>query len=102
MTSAPTVDLTIADDVLLPRPAATPRLSVWRSPPRAPGHRGLAAPQVWPGGHPSDSGSATPVMVSDPVLAKQVFTTSPEVLHNIQPNLSRLLGARVGVRPGGR
>ena len=32
------------------------------------------------------------VMVSDPVLAKQVFTTSPEVLHNIQPNLSRLLG----------
>ena len=33
------------------------------------------------------------VMVSDPVLAKQVFTTSPEVLHNIQPNLSRLLGA---------
>ncbi|MFN8071545.1 MAG: cytochrome P450 [Mycobacterium sp.] len=33
------------------------------------------------------------VMVSDPVLAKQVFTTSPDVLHNIQPNLSRLLGA---------
>jgi len=33
------------------------------------------------------------VMVSDPVLAKQVFTTNPEVLHNIQPNLSRLLGA---------
>ncbi|MCB1292959.1 MAG: cytochrome P450, partial [Mycobacterium sp.] len=28
----------------------------------------------------------------DPVLAKRVFTTSPEVLHNIQPNLSRLLG----------
>jgi cytochrome P450 len=33
------------------------------------------------------------VMISDPVLAKQIFTTSPEVLHNIQPNLSRLLGA---------
>lgn len=33
------------------------------------------------------------VMISDPVLAKQVFTTSPDVLHNIQPNLSRLLGA---------
>ena len=33
------------------------------------------------------------VVVADPVLAKQVFTTSPEVLHNIQPNLSRLLGA---------
>ena len=32
------------------------------------------------------------VMITDPVLAKQVFTTSPEVLHNIQPNLSRLLG----------
>jgi len=33
------------------------------------------------------------VMVSDPVLAKQVFMTSPEVLQNIQPNLSRILGA---------
>ncbi|MFM9032698.1 MAG: cytochrome P450 [Mycobacterium sp.] len=32
------------------------------------------------------------VMVSDPTLAKQIFTTSPEVLHNIQPNLSRILG----------
>lgn len=32
------------------------------------------------------------VGVWDPVLAKQIFTTSPEVLHNIQPNLSRLLG----------
>lgn len=32
------------------------------------------------------------VLVSDPALAKQIFTTSPEVLHNIQPNLSRLLG----------
>lgn len=32
------------------------------------------------------------VLVSDPVLVKQIFTTSPEVLHNIQPNLSRLLG----------
>lgn len=33
------------------------------------------------------------VLVSDPALVKQVFTTSPEVLYNIQPNLSRLLGA---------
>ena len=33
------------------------------------------------------------VMISDPALAKQVFTTSPDVLHNIQPNLSRILGA---------
>lgn len=32
------------------------------------------------------------VIISDPALAKQIFTTSPEVLHNIQPNLSRLLG----------
>lgn len=32
------------------------------------------------------------LLIADPVLAKQVFTTSPEVLHNIQPNLSRLLG----------
>mgnify|MGYP000868157432 CR=1 FL=1 len=32
------------------------------------------------------------VMVSDPVLTKQIFTTSPDVLYNIQPNLSRLLG----------
>ena len=32
------------------------------------------------------------VIVSDPALSKQIFTTSPDVLHNIQPNLSRLLG----------
>ena len=32
------------------------------------------------------------VMVSDPVLTKQIFTTSPDVLYNIQPNLSRFLG----------
>ena len=32
------------------------------------------------------------VIVTDPVLSKQVFTTSPDVLQNIQPNLSRLLG----------
>ncbi|WP_292988981.1 cytochrome P450 [Mycobacterium sp.] len=32
------------------------------------------------------------MVVADPQLAKQVFTTSPEVLGNIQPNLSRLLG----------
>jgi cytochrome P450 family 138 len=33
------------------------------------------------------------VVVASPQLAKQVFTTSPDVLGNIQPNLSRLLGA---------
>ncbi|MBO0881423.1 MAG: cytochrome P450, partial [Mycobacterium sp.] len=33
------------------------------------------------------------VVVANPQLAKQVFTTSPEVLGNIQPNLSRLLGS---------
>ncbi|EID12608.1 cytochrome P450 [Mycobacterium xenopi RIVM700367] len=33
------------------------------------------------------------VVVADPQLAKQVFTTSPEQLGNIQPNLSRLLGS---------
>ena len=32
------------------------------------------------------------VLVADPGLAKQVFTTSPEVLHNVQPNLSRVFG----------
>ncbi|WAC91398.1 cytochrome P450 [Mycobacterium sp. Aquia_213] len=32
------------------------------------------------------------VMVSDPQLAKQIFTTSPDELGNIQPNLSRLFG----------
>ncbi len=32
------------------------------------------------------------VLVSDPALTKQIFTTSPDVLYNIQPNLSRLLG----------
>src|SRR6201995_5898350 len=33
------------------------------------------------------------VVAANPQLAKQVFTTSPEVLGNIQPNLSRLLGS---------
>ncbi|KDF00032.1 cytochrome P450 [Mycolicibacterium aromaticivorans JS19b1 = JCM 16368] len=32
------------------------------------------------------------VVVSDPALTKQIFTSSPDVLYNIQPNLSRLLG----------
>ncbi len=32
------------------------------------------------------------LVVANPQLAKQVFTTSPDVLGNIQPNLSRLLG----------
>ena len=32
------------------------------------------------------------VVVSDPALTKQIFTTSPDVLYNIRPNLSRLLG----------
>ena len=33
------------------------------------------------------------VVVANPQLAKQVFTTSPAVLGNIQPNLGRLLGS---------
>lgn len=33
------------------------------------------------------------VVVANPQLAKQVFTTSPDLLGNIQPNLSRLLGS---------
>lgn len=32
------------------------------------------------------------VAVNDPQLAKQIFTTSPDELGNIQPNLSRLFG----------
>jgi len=32
------------------------------------------------------------ILVSDPALAKQIFTTGPDILYNIQPNLSRLLG----------
>jgi cytochrome P450 len=33
------------------------------------------------------------VVVGDPQLARQIFTTSPEELGNIQPNLSRLFGS---------
>jgi cytochrome P450 len=33
------------------------------------------------------------VVAASPKLAKQVFTASPDVLGNIQPNLSRLLGS---------
>lgn len=33
------------------------------------------------------------VVVANPQYAKQVFTTSPEDLGNVQPNLSRLLGS---------
>jgi cytochrome P450 family 138 len=33
------------------------------------------------------------VAVSDPQLAKQIFTTSPDELGNIQPNLGRLFGS---------
>jgi cytochrome P450 family 138 len=33
------------------------------------------------------------VVAASPQLAKQVFTANPEVLGNIQPNLSRLLGS---------
>jgi cytochrome P450 len=32
------------------------------------------------------------VVVTDPALAKQVFTASPEDLGNVQPNLSRIFG----------
>ncbi len=44
-----------------------------------------------------------PIMVvANPQLAKQIFTTSPDVLGNIQPNLSRLLGPGLGFRAGPR
>ncbi len=33
------------------------------------------------------------IAVSDPQLAKQIFTTGPDELGNIQPNLSRLFGS---------
>ena len=33
------------------------------------------------------------VVVADPRLAKQIFTTSPEDLGNVQPNLGRLIGS---------
>src|ERR1700739_1484295 len=33
------------------------------------------------------------VVVGDPLLAKRIFTTSPEELGNIQPNLSRMFGS---------
>jgi cytochrome P450 family 138 len=33
------------------------------------------------------------VVVTNPQLAKQIFTTSPDVLGNVQPNLSRILGS---------
>jgi cytochrome P450 family 138 len=33
------------------------------------------------------------VVVAHPQLAKQIFTTSPEVLGNIRPNLSRMFGS---------
>ena len=32
------------------------------------------------------------VVVADPALAKQIFTTGPDVLYNEQPNLSRVFG----------
>jgi len=94
MTPAPATDLQIADASALP-PA----------PPSPPGLVALAfttARRRTSGWLSRTYGPAVTlripvfgdtVMVSDPVLAKQVFTTNPEVLHNIQPNLSRLLGA---------
>lgn len=93
MTSAPT-DLQIAEDTVLP---PGPRQSL-----RAlAGLAFTAARRPTVGWLSRTYGSAVTlkipvfgdtVMVSDPVLAKQVFTTSPDVLHNIQPNLSRILG----------
>lgn len=38
------------------------------------------------------------VVVADPQLARQVFTSSPEELGNIQPNLSRMLVLRTVLR----
>ena len=38
------------------------------------------------------------VIVADPQLAKQLFMASTDDVGNVQPNLSRVLGKRVGVR----
>lgn len=92
MTTVPAVDRQIGSAVLppVPRPpAALVGLGFMSSRRRAiewlTRHYGSAVTLLLPVFGES-------VMISDPALAKQVFTTSPEVLHNIQPNLSRLLG----------
>ena len=94
MTPAPAADLQITDAPVLPPAPQAPRGLV--------GLAFTAARRRTVGWLARTYGPAVAlripvfgdaVMISDPVLAKQVFTTSPEVLHNIQPNLSRLLGA---------
>jgi cytochrome P450 len=92
MTTVPAVDRLIGSAVLPPaprQPAALVGLGFMSSRRRAidwlVSHYGPAVTLRLP-----VFGDA--VMIADPALAKQIFTTSPEVLHNIQPNLSRLLG----------
>ena len=94
MTEAPTVELVAGQSPKLPPSSGLPRALgalaflvsrrrtvVWLS-----SARGRAVTLVIPVFGDS-------IVVSDPALAKKVFTTSPDVLHNIQPNLSRILGA---------
>lgn len=93
MTQTSTVDVSVDDAVKLPPAPRAPRWLV------SPAFVAFRRPTVeW---FTRDIGRAATiripvfgdtVVVSDPVLAKQIFTTSPDVLHNIQPNLSRLLG----------
>ncbi len=93
MTEAPALDPVVLGAPVLPPKPRIPRAlgAFWfvasrrRSTDYLAGHYGRALTMKVP-----VFGDA--VLIADPALAKQVFTTSPEVLHNIQPNLSRLLG----------
>ncbi len=93
MTQVPTADVRVSGEINLPPAPRAPRPLVGL------GFVGLRRPTVmWlartygPAVTIRIPVFGDTVMVSDPALAKQVFTTNPEVLHNIQPNLSRLLG----------
>lgn len=93
MSEAPTVDPAIGAEAKLPPRPQLPALALKAA---------FLVSRRWAGGQLTRRygrcftltvpvfGNA--VMISDPALAKQVFTTSPDVLYNIQPNLSRLLG----------
>lgn len=94
MTSAPDVSLKVASTAVLPPLPRVPRALV--------GISFMTARRRTVGWLSRNYGKSVTmrlpvfgdtVMISDPALARQVFTTSPDVLHNIQPNLSRLLGA---------
>ena len=92
MTTVPAVDRRIHTALLPPAPRSPAALVGL-------GFMGARRPAIeWLTGHYGTAVTlqlpvfGETVMISDPALAKQIFTTSPELLHNIQPNLSRLLG----------